>query len=481
MTLTPTLPTNVRAPAALIGERRITGSGELMVTNPYTGTQLGSVAVADADLVDEAIRVAESALAAWSRTAPAQRAATLRRTADLVIERGAGIAGTVTAEMGMPITMALATQRDMPAAVLRAMAAAIEAFRWSEPVDGAELHRVPAGVVAAITPWNMPVHQIVAKVAAALGAGCPVVLKPSEATPYDAELIRGCFIDAGVPADAFAIVNGTGPITGAALTGAPGIAHISFTGSVRAGHAIAAAAATTLTRTTLELGGKSPAVVLPDGYLACVFPWVFASGLVNSGQACNATTRLVLPAAAAGDAERLLVQAAQQVRLGDPADPGTTHGPLSSLAHTERVLSQLGRARTDGARFVVGTGTRESATVSDCFIAPTVLADLPATAAAVREEIFGPVLVIQYYDDEADAIQIANDTEYGLSAEVWSASGEHAREVARELEVGQVKINGVRTRERPAVPFGGMKNSGYGRELGAVGLAEFTEIMAVMS
>ncbi len=483
MTTSPTASvlTGQTAPAAWIGTRRVESTIRLPVIDPYREIEIGTVGVADADLVDAVVTEAGRSLAAWSATAPATRADILDRTADLLEQRGAEIAATVSAEMGMPITLAAATQRDLPVSVLRSMAAATRAFAWSENIDGAVLHRVPAGIVAAITPWNMPVHQIVAKVAAALAAGCTVVLKPAEATPFDAELIRSCFIDAGVPAQGFAIVNGDGPTTGAALSAHPGLAHVSFTGSVRGGQAVARAAAGALTRTTLELGGKSPAVVLADADLATVIPKVFGSGLVNSGQACNATTRLILPAAHAGRIEELLVAAAGAARLGDPADPSTTHGPLASRIQTDRVLEHIATARESGARFVIGTGETEPSRGSDCFIAPIVLADLPPDAAAVREEIFGPVLVIQYYDDEAQAITLANDCQYGLSAEVWSGSTDHARAVAGELEVGQVKVNGVRTRMRPAVPFGGLKRSGYGRELGAVGLAEFTEIKAVMS
>ena len=285
MTASSTAPviTGQAAPAAWIGTRYVESGTRLPVIDPYRGIEIGTVGVADAAVVDEAVAEAGRSFADWSATEAATRADILDRTAELLERRGTEIAATVTAEMGMPITLALATQRDLPVAVLRSMAAATRAFAWSETIDGAILHRVPAGVVAAITPWNMPVHQIVAKVAAALAAGCAVVLKPSEATPFDARLIRSCFVDAGVPAQAFAIVNGDGPTTGAALSAHRGLAHVSFTGSVRGGQAVARAAAGALTRTTLELGGKSPAVVLPDADLDTVIPKVFASGLVNSG------------------------------------------------------------------------------------------------------------------------------------------------------------------------------------------------------
>jgi aldehyde dehydrogenase (NAD+) len=473
-------PTNLTSPAALIGDREVDTGDQIAVVNPFSDTVIGVTHQAGRDDVDEAVAVAQTGFRVWSSVDVAERAAMLRRTAELLEQRGQTVADVVTAEMGMPTTLAVATQQAMPAAVLRAMADAAERFAWVERIDGATLQRIPAGVVAAITPWNMPVHQIVAKVAAALAAGCSVVLKPAEATPFDAALIRRCFIDAGLPATAFGIVNGTGPVTGTALAGHPGVAHVSFTGSVGAGRSVAAAAAGSLTRTTLELGGKSPAVVLPDADFGAVLPRVLASGLVNTGQACNATTRIVAPRAAAYTVEAALAQALSRIVVGDPTQESTTHGPLASRPQTDRVLEHAALARSAG-RVVAGTGEQLSIGRSHCFVDPLIVADLGPDGRTVREEIFGPVLVVQYYDAVAEAIELANDCDYGLSAEVWSADSDHAADVAGALDVGQVKINGVKTRERPAVPFGGMKNSGYGRELGATGLAEFTEIKAVMA
>lgn len=468
------------APAAVIGHDEVAGSATVDVVDPFSDSVIGTTGIAEPGIVAQAVDAAADAFPGWSATPAADRAAVLRRAADL-IENHASLAATVSGEMGMPISLAGVTQQSMPASVLREFACSLETFAFTEQIDGARLHRVAAGVVGAITPWNMPVHQIIAKVGAALAAGCTVVLKPSEATPFDALLVRECLLAAGLPAGALAVVNGTGESTGAALASNPGVAHVSFTGSVRAGRSVAANAAASLRRATLELGGKSPAVVLADADLDAVLPRVLASGLVNSGQACNATTRLVLPASRATEAESIMAEAISAFRLGDPADPSTTHGPLASRTHTAKVLAHIEAARADGGRIVAGSGENPTLGRSRCFVTPVVFADLTADARAVREEIFGPVLVTQYYDDLADAIAIANDSDYGLSAEVWSARTESAVEVADHLDVGQVKINGVRTRERPAVPFGGTKNSGYGRELGAVGMAEFTEIKAVMS
>lgn len=468
------------APAALIGDRAVRSGQSVAVIDPFHDVVIGETGIATSAIVDDAVATARDAFETWSAVSPTDRAAIIRRAA-ILIENHPAIAGTVTREMGMPITLSEVTQQAMPAAVLRAFASSAESFAWTEHIDGAELHHRPVGVVAAITPWNMPVHQVVAKVGAALAAGCTVVLKPSEATPFDAVLARECLMEAGLPAPAWSIVNGSGPVTGSALAGHPAIARVSFTGSVRAGRQVATAAAGTVRPATLELGGKSAAVVLPDASLDEVLPRVLAAGLINSGQACNATSRLVLPAARRSEAEAILAKAITAFRLGDPTDRATTHGPLASPAHAENVVAHIERARNDGATTVAGSGDRIPIGSSKSFVAPVIFADLARDAAAVREEIFGPVLVCQYYEDLADAIDIANDSDYGLSAEVWSASGDAAADIASHLRVGQVKINGVRTRERPAVPFGGTKNSGYGRELGVTGMAEFTEITAVMS
>lgn len=469
------------APAAIIGDDEVHSTERVEVIDPYRGDVVGTVECADADAVSAAVSAAAVAARAWADTAVAERAATLRRTAALIEDPQRGLAATVTREMGMPTMLAAATQQVMPATVLRAMADAAGTFEWEKPIDGATLRHVPVGVVAAITPWNMPVHQIVAKISAAFAAGCAVVLKPSELTPFDALDVRRCFVDAGLPPGLFAVVNGAGAQTGSLLTSHPGLGHVSFTGSVDAGRAVARSAAANLVRATLELGGKSPAVVLPDADLAAVIPRVVASGLVNSGQACNATTRLVLPRRHQDEIERLLVDAASASVLGDPADPSTTMGPLASRLQTDRVLDHIEKARADGGHLLTGTGHARRIGPSDGFIEPTIITELGPAARAVREEIFGPVLVTQFYDTVDEAVEIANDCDYGLSAEVWSADTDAARDVAAALEVGQIKINGVRTRERPSVPFGGMKLSGYGRELGATGLAEFTEIQAVMA
>lgn len=466
---------------SIISGKRFNGGTRIDVVDPFTENLIGETHESGSKTVDLAVGSASTAFRDWSRTSVNDRADILERAAELLEKRSEEIALTVTREMGMPIALSTVTQAQLPASVLRAAAATARSFPWTENITGAQLQRRASGVVGAITPWNMPVHQIIAKVSAALAAGCTVVLKPSEATPFDAAQIVEIFIDAGLPPGAFNLVQGTGQITGAALAGHPHLAHVSFTGSVGAGRTVAGLAARLLTRATLELGGKSPAVILPDANMEKAVAGAWNSGLVNSGQACNATSRMLIPHDRAHEVEYMITELAEKVVLGDPTDPSTTHGPLASKRQLDRVVDYAQSALAEGGRMVSGTATPDSGLRAGYFMAPTVFADLAPTARAVREEIFGPVIVLQTYRTLDEAVNLANDSEYGLSAEIWSGSSELAADVASNLHVGQVKINGVRTRERPAVPFGGVKNSGYGRELGTLGLTEFTDVMAVMA
>ncbi|MGU3585940.1 aldehyde dehydrogenase family protein [Rhodococcus sp. C26F] len=451
------------------------------VIDPFTETAIGQVADAGAELVDSAVRSAQAAHRLWCRTDVDERAAVLERTADLLERDAETIAAVVTREMGMPISLARVTQAELPAAVLRATARAARTLDWNTDIDGATLLRRGSGVVGAITPWNMPVHQIVAKVSATLAAGSTVVLKASEMTPYDAEMLAGLFLEAGLPTGAFNLVTGVGPTTGSALAGHDTLAHMSFTGSVTAGRAVAALAGQALTRCTLELGGKSPAVILPDADLPTAIPGSIASGLVNSGQACNAPTRLLVPQSLVAEVTDLIRTAVAEHTLGDPTNPATKQGPLASARQRDQVLDYVAGAVDAGGELLTGTGKPYDGSATGFFVEPTVITGLDENARAVREEIFGPVIALQTYTDIDDAVRIANDSAYGLSAEVWSGDTDRARAVASHLDVGQVKINGVRTRTRPAVPFGGVKNSGYGRELGALGIEEFTDVTAVMA
>lgn len=473
--------TFVRAGCLVDGQWSTPAGPVIEVINPYTEEVIGEVVDAGETVVEDAVRAATAAHPAWRDTDVDERAALLERTAELVTRDEDTLAGIVSREMGMPIALSRITQAQLPAQVLRATARIARDFPWSQDIDGATLVRRGSGVVGAVTPWNMPVHQIVAKVAAALAAGSTVVLKASEMTPYDANYLVSLFQEAGCPPGVLNVVTGTGAVTGAALAAHPHLAHISFTGSVAAGRTVAALAAASLTRCTLELGGKSPAVLLPDADLDTAIPGAVASGLVNSGQACNATTRLLIHESVAADAADLITATVAQQILGDPFDAATRQGPLVSARQRDRVLDYIGNAIDAGGHLLTGTGKPSEATETGFFVDPTVITGLPEDAQAIREEIFGPVIAVQTYTDIDDAVRIANDCAYGLSAEVWSADVDRARTVATRLDVGQVKINGVRTRNRPAVPFGGVKDSGYGRELGHLGIEEFTDVTAVMS
>lgn len=467
-----------RAPCLIDGEWWTSAGGDVIpVVDPYTERDIGEVGEAGPEMVERAVGAAVTAARSWSRTDPELRADLLDRLARLIEERATVLAGLVTREMGMPSALAVASQGDLPPRVLRSFAGLARKTPWVEQIDGAELIRLPRGVVAAITPWNMPVHQIIAKIGAALAAGNAVVLKPSEQTPFDAVALGELCAEAGLPAGVVNIVHGTGPITGSALAASPGVDYVSFTGSVQAGRTVAELAARHLAPATLELGGKSAAVILPDADLAAAVPAAVRAGMVNSGQACNATTRLVVPRAHAADVTDLVQHALRALNPGDPKLADTTFGPLSSARHRDRVLAHLGAA--DGCTALVAY--QNDLPETGFFVAPHVFTELPADSSLLRQEIFGPVLALQWYSDVEEAARLADDSDYGLSAEVWSADTGRAADFARRLRVGQVKINGVRTRERPAVPFGGFKSSGFGRELGAEGLLEMTTVQAVMS
>lgn len=444
----------------LVGGRWEAGVGTVgSVVSPWSGEVLGTVAAATPDQVSRAVAAAAAALPGWRDTAPHERAAVASKLADRLESDGGALASTVTAEMGMPTTLAAATQIDLPARVLRETVRAAEGLVWDDAGDPITLLRRPAGVLAAITPWNFPVHQIVAKLAAALLAGCTTVLKPSELTPFDADLLAELALDAGVPPGVLNLVQGPGPEVGEAVVADRRVDRVSFTGSVRGGRAVAALAAGHNAATTLELGGKSPAVLLDDVDCDRAVPGAVATGLVNSGQACNATTRLVVPRGRRDEIEEAVARAVDQLRVGDPSDPATTHGPLAGRDRRDAVRAVRERALADGARVVARHPVQEG---ERPVVAPTVLADLPAEHPAVRDEIFGPVLVVQTYDDGAtdadgQAAAVANDSVYGLSAEVWSADPERAARLARRLDAGQIKINGARTRDRVAAPFGGRR------------------------
>ncbi len=450
--------------------------GSIEVLSASTEEVLGAVPEGSAADVDSAVRAARRAFPGWSETTPAERSGWLEKLAAALKERAAGIATTIAQEVGSPITMATSIQAGLPVAITQSYAALISTFVLEQQTGNSLVVRDPYGVVGAITPWNYPLHQIMAKVAPALAAGCTVVLKPSEVAPLNAFLLAEACQSIGLPAGVLNIVTGYGPGAGEALASHPGIDMVSFTGSLRAGRRVGALAAESIKKVTLELGGKSAFVVLDDAPFEKAIPAGARNAMLNSGQTCSAWTRMVVPRARQQEAIDLAVQAIQGLKLGDPLDPATRLGPLISATQRERVEGYIGKGRAEGARVVAGGG-RPAGFSRGYYVEPTVFADVDSRMTIAQEEIFGPVLSILPYDTEEEAIGIANDTIYGLAGGVWSGDAERALRVARKMRTGQVDVNGGRY--NPLAPFGGYKQSGIGRELGAFGLEEYFQIKSI--
>lgn len=451
-------------------------SERIAVENPYTGETITHIPACGSADADEAVRAAHEAFPAWSATTPAERVAHLTALRRELAVRADEMAALITAEMGAPRKLAERIQVGLPLMVLDDIARTAEGFPWSERIGNSLVVREPVGVVGAITPWNYPLHQTVAKLAPALAAGCTFVLKPSEIAPLSAFLLAEIIDSVGFPAGVFNLVTGTGPDVGEPLARHPRVDMVSFTGSTRAGTRVAQLAAETVKKVALELGGKSAGIVLDDADLAASVTAVVANCMLNSGQTCTALTRLLVPRDRYDEAVALAADAAARTPMGDPGDPATRVGPLASRDARHRVLEYLEQARRDGAVFAAG-GPDAQVPGQGHFVAPTVLAGLDPTSVVAREEIFGPVLTVLGYEDEDDAVRVANDSDYGLSGGVWSGDTERALAVARRLRTGQVNVNNGRF--NPSAPFGGYRRSGTGRELGRFGLEEFCEVKAV--
>jgi aldehyde dehydrogenase (NAD+) len=448
------------------------------VINPATEAVIDQVPAGDPADVDQAVAAARSAFGAWSTTPPADRARFLEAAADLLDERSAAVAAAITGDMGSPITFARRVQVGTPLAVLRSYVELLASYDFGgERVGNSLIVREPAGVVGAITPWNYPLHQIVAKVAAALAAGCTVVLKPSEVAPAAAYELADILHTVGLPAGVFNLICGTGPVTGEAIAAHSGIDAVSFTGSGAAGRRVAEVAAATVKRVTLELGGKSANVILPNAQLDTAVKVGVAKALTNAGQTCNALTRMLVHRDAYDEAVGLAARYAERYQPADPQLEDTRLGPLASAAQRDRVLSYLEKGLAEGARLATGGPQQPDGLPVGYYVRPTVFADVTPQMVVATEEIFGPVLCVLPYQTEQEAIDIANGTPYGLAAAVWSADQDHAVSVARQLRAGQVEINGGTF--NTAAPFGGFGQSGYGRELGVHGMQEFLEIKSL--
>ncbi|WP_433208020.1 aldehyde dehydrogenase family protein [Dactylosporangium sp. CS-047395] len=444
------------------------------VVNPATEQVIGSVSPGSPDTVSGAVAAARAAQPAWAALPRAERAEHLQALLHALTGAAAELAELISAEMGAPLPIARKVQVGLPLATLGSMISLLNKAEEPERIGNSEVYREPLGVVGAITPWNYPLHQTMAKVAPALAAGNTVVHKPSEVAPLSANRLAELVRAAGIPDGVYNVVHGYGDPTGAALAGHPGIDLISFTGSTAAGRAVAALAAANVTRVALELGGKSANVILPDADLAAAVKVGLGNCYLNSGQTCTAWTRMLVPDARYDEAVELAVAAAAKYTVGDPSDPATRLGPLASAAQRDRVLGYIERGKHDGATVAFGGGEVPSV---GYYVAPVVFADVDPGSAIAQEEIFGPVLSIIRYRDEDDALRIANGTKYGLAGAVWSADRDRAVAFARRMRTGQVDINGGAF--NPQAPFGGIGHSGYGRELGVHGYEEFTAVKSV--
>ncbi len=451
------------------------------VENPATGEIYATVpeaSVEDVDrAVDRAVEAARRAFPSWSSTSVEERVGLLRALQTELEKRRDEIAATITAEMGAPLWITQKIQAVLPATVLGEYADLIADYEFEQQRGSTLVRREPAGVVAAITPWNYPLHQITCKLAPALAAGCTFVLKPSEQAPVVAFLLMEACEAAGIPRGVVNLVPGYGAGVGEALVAHPEVDVVSFTGSLRAGRRVAELAAQNITGVTLELGGKSANVILDDAELDVAVKVGVANAMLNSGQTCTAWTRMLVPAARYEEAVALAGQLAGRYAVGDPTDAGTKLGPVVSAAQRDRIRGLIDTAVAEGARVVAGGSEAPEGLAEGHFVRPTVLADVTPDSTVAQEEVFGPVLSILSYESEDEAVEIANNSQYGLHGGVWSASTERAEAVAKRMRTGSVDINGAAY--NPMAPFGGYKRSGVGREMGEAGLEEYLEIKAI--
>ncbi|MEO7428300.1 MAG: aldehyde dehydrogenase family protein [Acidimicrobiales bacterium] len=452
------------------------GAGSIEVFDSTNGEVIATIPKGSAADVDAAAKAAHAAFPEWSAKSPEERAKFCTRISEGLAGRMDEIATVVTREAGMPKWLSLMVQAGLPINSFAQAGAIAESYEYETTVGSSLVVKEPVGVVGAITPWNYPLHQIAAKVAFAMAAGCTVVLKPSEVAPLDAYILAEVINDAGVPAGVFNLVTGTGAEVGEAISTHPLIDMVSFTGSTRAGKAVAAAASGTLKRVALELGGKSANILLDDlddeGFEKAVRDGV-GKAYLNSGQTCTALTRMLVPTSRMADAERF---AADEVETKfQPQDPFADFamlGPLSSQAQVDRVNGYIQKGIDEGAKLVTGGTGKPEGLEQGYYVKPTVFSEVRNDMTIAQEEIFGPVLSILPYDTEADAVRIANDSPYGLSGGVWGEP-ERAKNVARQIRTGQIEVNGGAF--NPNAPFGGYKQSGYGREYGTHGFEEFLE------
>jgi aldehyde dehydrogenase (NAD+) len=448
------------------------------VINPATEEASGVISMGSAPDVDRAVAAARRAFDGFSQSTRGERRALLQEILQVYKKRYADVANAIRDEMGAPAKLANGSQAGIGVGHISAMLDVLETFEFEERRGSTRLVLEPVGVCALITPWNWPINQVAAKVVPALAAGCTMVLKPSEFSPFSAIIWAEVMHEAGVPAGVFNLINGTGTEVGAALASHPDVDMVSFTGSTRAGTEVAKLAAPTVKRVHQELGGKSPNILLDDADFARAVKASVRHVFENSGQSCNAPTRMLVPANRLAEVEALAKAVAEKVTVGDPTAQETDIGPVVSRIQFERVEGFISKGIAEGAKLVVGGEGRPQGLSKGYYVRPTIFSNVNNNMVIAREEIFGPVLAILPYRDEEEAIRIANDTPYGLAAYIWSSDLERAGRIGRRIRAGRVTINGAAGDMN--TPFGGFKRSGNGREWGEHGLRDFLEVKAVL-
>lgn len=449
----------------------------LDVINPATEQAFATISMGTAADVDAAAKAARAAFPAWSQSTVAQRLTVIKNIIAGLKARGDEMATAISNEMGAPMGLAKTAQLGSGIGHFASIIGILENYAFEEIRGSTRIVKEPAGVCGFITPWNWPLNQIACKVAPALAAGCTIVLKPSEVAPLSAYILAEIIAEAGLPAGVFNMVNGDGPTVGAAIAAHPEIDLVSFTGSTRAGREVAKAAADGIKRVTQELGGKSANIILEDADFAKAVSGGVIGCFGNSGQSCNAPTRMLVPQARMAEAIEIAKVAAAKAKVGDPLDETTRLGPVVSAVQFEKINALIQKGIDEGAELVVGGTGRPEGFTKGYYIKPTVFANVTNDMTIAREEIFGPVLSIIGYKDDADAVRIANDTEYGLSGYV-SGEPQHAQKIARQIRTGMVHINGAGPDF--SSPFGGYKKSGNGREWGVEGFEEFLETKSML-
>ncbi|MDP4769062.1 MAG: aldehyde dehydrogenase family protein [OM182 bacterium] len=454
------------------------GRETIDVINPATEEAFATISMGTAEDVDAAAKAARAAFPAWSQSSVEERKTVLQKIMAGIQARAGDLAAAITSEMGAPVGLANAAQVPSGLGHFAAVLPVLENYKFQETRGSTLIVKEAAGVCGFITPWNWPLNQIACKVAPALAAGCTIVLKPSEVAPINAYILAEIIDECGLPPGVFNLVNGDGPNVGAAISAHPEVDVVSFTGSTRAGREVARAAADGIKRVTQELGGKSANIILDD---TADFGKAVFSGVLNcfgnSGQSCNAPTRMLVPKARMGEAIESAKAAAAKAVVGDPNSEGTSLGPVVSELQFNKINALIEAGIKEGAELIAGGPGRPDGLDKGYFIKPTVFANVTNDMTIAREEVFGPVLTIIGYEDDADAIAIANDTEYGLSGYI-SGEPAHAQQIALQIRTGMVHINGAPL--DISAPFGGYKKSGNGREWGLEGFEEYLETKAMM-